>query len=371
MAWVHGNTPTTQDLEQGRILCEAMYAINEREAIMNETETEWPESVGSYPGIAALSGVDILVDGRQFITGMRTAVDNLLTNTHGSYDAGSGLWFWKAWFVDASYVQYTKASLLTAAIGQADWTACPGGGVSDIEDVTWISEILKAVETMSRVRMLHYVTYPTGGGTIGQFKEIYKHWEVAPGVGVPGKATAYANCEAESTAIRWVTNLVYQHHAYSIGGLYYIWGKWQKLGRYDISTIPAGVSLVRALLPYYSQVTPAPYDGTAASGGAVDVYQVPESEYTTPTWAPHAGGGYTKLLTEDVLSRTNPDYEEVDISSGLDLDPTYLYLKCAHEDAVPGDAHEGTKIRNGMRWGDRSGIDYDADLTFDPAFTYN
>jgi len=260
MAWIHGNNPVGVDYNTGRILCEAMYAINEKEAAIGIAATVW-SYVGSYPAVNALTPFDADITHHQtLITEMRGAIEWITAMS------GVGV----PYYVNAGYVAYDKAGLLTEAFGAADWCSLAGKGIDDVEPV---SEILKAAELLFRIE---------NTGTETNNDDRYKIWWIGPGQPTRIAARAAADALPQS-------------------GFPRPYGGWYEVSNWNVAP---SLYYRYLLVEYYTEVTfnglPAaltPLDirirGTTFAGGGVGTvygqaspryFQITAAQFAAPTW---------------------------------------------------------------------------------------
>jgi len=144
MAWYKTNNPVGATItDGGRILCEILYAINEREHYMGYAETEW-DGIGSYPAPNALSGVSV-ASTRPYIEAARGMLDgtsgnNLLEHTVGDivYRATNDV-----------YTAYNFGLLYATAMGSGTtWETANIAG-HKVNDGRIFEELMKCVESLN------------------------------------------------------------------------------------------------------------------------------------------------------------------------------------------------------------------------------
>lgn len=338
MAWIYGNDPsaTSEQIRQGRVLCEAMYAINERQYCCNIAATAWPE-VGAYPAVNALAGKDVTIARLQaLIVAMRAAIDviaaSFATTDIRFFTAGEYSW------VNC----YTKASLLTEAFGAADWCALTGKDINDVQPVT---EILKAVELLTHAGY----TNRLAGGPYNKHSD--KDW-VGGVVGTP--ALARAQCDAQAPAA-WAADLVmgdYNEFITAVPPNYNRYYIREEVDRLDVY-IPLSAAIGTASAWY----------GTAGTihdtAGTKLIYEITAGIFAAPGWG--AEGNLRHTLDEIPAAAATWKIETLDDASFLSTGTNTYYLKTIEDVATPfvdDDTDQGCRI---ILYG----------LYFDLTFTYN
>lgn len=281
MAWHRGNNPLTFRIREGRILCEAMYAINEREDCLGLAKSTWLSGlIAADPGVDALAGYDVARPNlQQVVIEMRAAIETVLA-------VGA-----RPYFIDGANNQYTKAQLLTDAFGAADWCVLAGKAINGVQP---ISEILKAVELLIKVEEYQKI-YASGK------KVRIKAWT---GAAQPSRNAA-RNMALAQASVPWANNTGTLEASLGDYTDYRLWMSRNRgyLRLPTAFTVDACDLIARATEYYGGAYTPAVpgmrfYDSTAAAWAA-DPWGRHASETLRHTWAMPAGTGeFTQAVAD-------------------------------------------------------------------------
>lgn len=310
MAWVHGSDPTGFQIREGRILCEAMYAINERQYCCNLAPTAWTDA-GAWPAVNALAGEDVTVARKgTLIVEMRVAIEAILT----SFVANDVRFFPAAEYNWLNY--YTKATLLTAAFGAVDWCVLTGKNINDVQPIT---EILKAVELLTHVGYFNHfagLTYQ---------KEAFKRWQGPPDMDTP--ALARAQCDAQAPGA-WA----------AIGGAEFAERiDATGLGAYDDYVVQEAVDRVDVYIPASAAISVSrAWLSSHASNdttGIMDIYEITAGIFAAPGWG--AEGNLRHTLAAMPATGLTWWAEVLDDGSFLSTGANTYYLKTIEDAATP------------------------------------
>lgn len=184
MAWLFGNDVSGQRLAvMGRVMVEILYAINEREFYMHQTETEW-DTIGSYPAAPDLDGITFneiaayVIAARRAIDGLDPGGENLVSRTLGASTITSTK-------NNTTWEPYADVEdLLTTVLGYDAWAS--GDGELRYGDATIFNELMEVVE------VLKYWDWDAGGVS-------FEHIFDTDGFGVVDVDTIHANAVANGT----------------------------------------------------------------------------------------------------------------------------------------------------------------------------
>ena len=159
MAWFKTNNPKTGGgilTDNGRILAEILYAINQRQHMFGRAITVWaawdkdgvPQTVGSYPAVTCFKGIKC-TELRLWIEAARSAIETELLS-YTSTDV-------KIYACDSSWNHYTFADLYNEAMGSGtDWADTLQG--LDVDKTRPYEEMMKCLELIKRWEVEHPVT---------------------------------------------------------------------------------------------------------------------------------------------------------------------------------------------------------------------
>jgi len=145
VAWYAGNDPYHCLVKDGpRMVCEILYAINEREVCVGKTPTAWT-AIGSYPSATALKGYE-LAQCRSYIEAARTAISGRLIEREPFGALGGGYYA-----CNESWDRYTFADLYDdAMVGSATtWDTANLQGHC-VYDRKVLQELMRCLDKLTR-----------------------------------------------------------------------------------------------------------------------------------------------------------------------------------------------------------------------------
>lgn len=349
MAWYKGNKPEWEEKRHGRILVEAMKAINEREVINGQTETAW-DTIGADPDLTDADWYSIGDIGGVWTGEMQQAIEDLLDRPLGSY------YHYPRW-IDTSWNVYTKASLLTAAGGWGDWSE---ENWAPTTLVTLIEQVLKCLEKLTRCR--HRFVYDA------HFVR-NKRWDAGM-YPVATVAIAHTNCEAMGVGpLRYGPGDHYcKYDAHLIGNGYDEYWKNEEYRKLNQDSVPDSATKQKLQIRLYIGY---PYNEVSAYWAKL--WKLSAAQYAAPSW-----GEYGTLMdTFTIPPNTSLQWIDDDVPLTLiDITDQFIYYKVMPQTPSPFSDFDG--VTPSTEWcycqqqeTEPVGDNYLMRLYFDPVLTYS
>jgi len=312
MAWFKGNNPVGAYTDEwGRIMCEILYATNEREAALGMSKTSWGDgAIGADPGVDALDGRaisvtdDAYVDARALIVEWKYAILGILEKST-----------WPHFVHKVTYDAMTPGELYTASGANYSggfedfWATAPYNDATS--DTSVISTLLKMTEYLTWMRM-----QVDWDAFLDESRKKYWYGEADT------RAEARALCDADTpeAAGPW-------GYSERSSWLNVYWRYWIYQGWWEYSTfVPSGASpkMVGLILK-----TEADWHNSAAD---FRIYKVTAAQYAEKNW----GAEGDLVLSDTIPATPNTKVEyQFDDYSWLTTGWNTWYLKMIGPDSTP------------------------------------